>query len=64
MTSDQRKILELTIAADLEQAAMIRASADADTQLGSWRCAYDKWHDEVMTDERANLSKLEESTHD
>ena len=59
MTSDQRKIIELTIAADLERAAMIRARADRDVQLGGWRGAYDLIHDEAMSAVRFNLNQLE-----
>lgn len=57
--SDQRKLLELTIAADLEQAAMIRARADRDVQLGGWRGAYDMIHEEAMSAVRFNLKQLE-----
>ena len=64
MTSDQRKIIELTIAADLERAAMIRARADRDVQLGGWRGAYDLIHEEAMSDVRFNLQQLEETLHD
>jgi hypothetical protein len=59
MTSDQRKIIELTIAADLERAAMIRSMADRDVQLGGWRGAYDLLHDEAMSAVRFNLNQLE-----
>jgi hypothetical protein len=64
MTNDQRKIIELTIAADLEQAAMIRARADRDVQLGGWRGAYDLLHDESMSAVRFNLKQLEETLRD
>jgi len=60
MPDDQRKLLELKIAADLEAAAMIRASADRDTQLGGWRGPYDAWHGELIAAVRANLTQLEE----
>ena len=61
MTSENRRVIELTIAADLEHAAMIRTSADRDIQLGGWRGPYDAWHDEIMAAVRANLKALEET---
>ena len=60
-TNDQRKIIELTIAADLEQAAMIRSRADRDVQIGGWRGAYDLLHEEAMSAVRRNLQQLEET---
>lgn len=60
MPDDQRKLLELKIAADLEAAAMIRASADRDTHLGGWRAPYDAWHGEFMAAVRAKITQLDE----
>lgn len=64
MTSDQRKLLELMIVTDLEEAAMIRSKADRETQLGGWTGGWDALHAEAMSAVRFNLQQLGETSHD